>query len=118
MNKINDFRHQDDSSFVGWVFSGNIIKKSFNFNIYAILLQSMEKILIIELRRQKNNAVILNADGTEHRRIINPESEAICFGDAYYIKNELTLINRKRDATMSGVVIDEDGNIIRIYEKR
>lgn len=118
MNGLTDFQYQDDSSFVGWVYDGNIIKKNYLSKIYALLLKSKRRVLIIELKREKDNAIILNADGSEFCRIKNPDPQAICFGDAYYINDELTLISRRSDASMLGVVIDEDGNLIRVYETR
>jgi len=118
MRNITEFKHPENASFVGWVYSGNIIKKSFNFNISTILLRSQQKVLIIELTDRQDNAVIDNADGSECRRIKNPDSQALCFGDVYYVNDELTLISRRRDASMTAVVIDENGDLIRTYEAR
>ena len=118
MIEIQDFTHDEGSSFVGWISSGNVIKKNFGHEIYAVLLKSNQRVLIVELKRNKDNAVILNADGSLHCRIKNPDPQAICFGDAYYINDELTLISRRSDASMLGVVIDENGKLIRAYETR
>ncbi len=118
MEKITDFQHPEDSSFVGWVHSGIVIKKKFNFKIYAILLKGEERVLILELQKEKDNAAIYNADGNILKRISNPDTESVGFGDAYYINDELTLISRRSDASMMAVVIDENGELIRIYETR
>lgn len=118
MNKITDFQHPNDSSFVGWVYLNKIIKKSFDSKIIAILLNCQQKVLVIELKKNKDNATIFNPDGSEFRRIYNPDLQAVCFGDVYYIKDELTLISRRNDASMVAVVIDENGNIVRTYETR
>ncbi len=118
MNKITDFQHPENSSFVGWVHSGLVIKKDFTFKIVAILLKGEEKVLVIELKKDKNNAVIYKADGNVFRRISNPDKKAICFGDAYYINDELTLISRRSDASMMAVVINERGEPERVYETR
>lgn len=118
MNIIQDFKHDEGSSFAEWEYSQNIIKKYFGFEIYAVLLKSNQRVLVVELKREKDNAVILNADGSEFCRINNPDPQAICFGDAYYINEELTLISRRSDASMLGVVIDEDGKLVRVYETR
>jgi hypothetical protein len=118
MNNITDFRYQENSSFVGWIYSGSIVKKLFDFDIYAILLKSQQKVLVIESINRQDNAVIFNADGSEYRRIKNPDSHALCFGDVYYVNDELTLISRRRDASMTAVVIDENGDLIRTHETR
>lgn len=118
MINITEFKHSENSAFVGWVYSGNIIKKIFNFDIYAILLRSQQKVLIVELNGRQDNAVILNADGSEYRRIKTPNSQALCFGDVYFVNDELTLISRRRDASMTAAIIDENGNLVRTYEAR
>lgn len=62
-------------------------------------------------------AVILNGDGSLRVRIKNPEARngAICFGDAYYVEDELTLIICFSSWQLA-CVIDEDGNVLRTYE--
>jgi hypothetical protein len=74
--------------------------------------------MVIELTNRQDNAVILNADGSKYRRIKNPDSQALCFGDVFYRTDELTLISRRRDASMTAVVIDENGDLVRTYETR
>jgi hypothetical protein len=118
MNKITDFHKPEDSSFVGWIFSGAVVKKLFNYNIYALLLKSEQKVLVVELNREKENAIIYNADGSELKQITNPDTNSTGFGDAYYVNEELTLISRRKDASMLAVVIDENGEIVRTYETR
>ena len=118
MNNITEFKHPENSSFVGWIHSGTIVKKLFNFDIYAILLRSKQKVLVLESINRQDNVVIFNADGSEFRRIKSPDSQALCFGDVYYVNDELTLISRRRDASMTAVVIDENGDLIRTYETR
>lgn len=118
MKKITDFQHPENSSFVGWVHSGTVIKKDFNSKIYAILLKSEERVLILELKKEQENAAIYHADGGVFKRIPNPDTKSMCFGDAYYINDELTLITRRSDASMMAVVIDENGELVRIYETR
>ncbi len=118
MKKISEFHHPEGSTFVGWIYSENIIKKSFNSEIYAILLKCLQKVLIIELKKEKDNAILLDGYGNLIRRIKNPDSQAVCFGDVYYINDELTLISRRSDASMLAVVIDEKGNLVRVYETK
>lgn len=118
MSKITDFQHPEDSSFVGWMYAGIVIKKDFSFKIHALLLKDEKRVIVIELKKEKNNAIIFNADGSTLKRVLNPDEEAICFSDVYYINSELTLINRRNDASMSAVVVDEYGEIVRVYETR
>lgn len=118
MNKIIDFQSPNDSRFVGWVYSDVIVKKEFDYNIYALLFNSFQKVIVIELKNAKDNATIFNGDGSEFKRIQNPDPQAVCFGDVYYVKNEITLISRRRDASMLAVVINENGDVIRTYEAR
>ena len=66
-----------------------------------------------------DTAVILNADGTQRAKVKNPEARdgAICFGDAYYVEDELTLIIYFSSWQMA-CVIDEEGIVVRTYETR
>lgn len=118
MNKITDFYHAEDSSFVAWMYKGNIIKKNFSHKIYALILSGEHKILVVELNNEINNACIFNEDGSEFKIIQNPDPQALCFDDVYYVNDELTLISRRRDASMLAVVINEQGDLIRVYETR
>lgn len=118
MNLISDFQHPEGSTFVGWICSGNIIKKDFQYEIYALLLKSKQKVLIVELKKDRNNAFIFNADGSLHHQVINPDSNALCFGDCYYVNDELTLISRRQDGSMKAVVVSENGDILKCYETR
>lgn len=118
MNKITDFHHPEDSSFVGWIYKGNTIKKNFNYKVYTLVLKSEQKILVIELNNKKNNSRIFNGDGSEFRIIKNPDSQALCFDDVYYVNDEFTLISRKRDSSMLAVVINKKGDLVKVYETR
>lgn len=118
MSKIKDFTHHEGQSFVGWIYAGNAVRKTFLYEVYAVLLKSNKRVLVVELKKDRDNAVIFNPDGSEFCRIKNPDSQAVCFGDVFYINDELTLISRRSDASMLGVVIDEDGKIIRVYDAK
>lgn len=118
MNIITDFQHPNDSSFAGWMYAGKIIKKLFTSKIYALLLKSQKAVLILEYKNDKNNVAIYNGYGIELIRISNPDSQALCFGDVYYVEEKLTLISRRRDASMLAVIIDENGNIKHLREAR
>ena len=116
MEQIVNFRHEDDSSFVGWEYGGEVIRKLFNHNIYALLLKNNLHVLILEIANDNNNVILLNQYGETIKKIENPDKEALCFDDVYYINDELTLFSRRKDASMLAVVINDVGEVIRTYE--
>ena len=86
----------------------------------VVLLSDLSGFLIVHSPKDNpNNAVIVNTDGSERVRICIPSDlcDAICFGDAYYLQNELSLILFAKSWQLC-CVIDEHGTIVRRYEMR
>jgi hypothetical protein len=109
MNVISEFSYQEDSFFVGWMYHNKII---------AIVLICKQKVIVLELTKRNDNAIILDGFGEEIKRIKSPDPMSVGFGDVYYVNKELVLISRRKDASMLAVVITEDGEIIRTHETR
>jgi hypothetical protein len=118
MAKIKAFEHQSRSNFVAWTFGDTVVRKSFTWDVDAVLLRSNQRVLIVECRNFADNVLILDSSGAEVTRVRNPYSRALCFSEGYYVLDELTLISRDSFNNMLAVVINEDGEIIRTYETR
>ncbi|MBN1252574.1 MAG: hypothetical protein JXA16_10590 [Bacteroidales bacterium] len=118
MNVISEFSYQEDSFFVGWMYHNKIIRKLFLFKIIAIVLICKQKVIVLELTKRNDNAIIFDGFGEEIKRIKSPDPMSVGFGDVYYVNKELVLISRRKDASMLAVVITEDGEIIRTHETR
>ena len=117
MNKITDFENPDNSSFV---YNGEVIKKATNGRVISLPTRGGNVlVLFISKDEGADNAVLYAPDGNMITRIHNPlkNEGAICFDDAYYVGNELTLIAGLRDRRVA-CVVDEAGDVKRLYETR
>lgn len=89
--------------------------------LVAVPLRGGKGFLVVEPSGSDapHNAIIIDMEGSERRRIENPEAKngAICFSDAYYINEELTLFIAF-DSWQMGCVVNDDGRFIRTYEAR
>jgi hypothetical protein len=121
MGLVSDFFTTDDKCLVIWMCSGLMIRKNYVHPVVAVPLKDSSAVLIIEPDgvESPDNAVLYKADGTEYKRIKFPSnvSDGICFGDAYYIGDELTLFFMCKHAYY-GCVCDSSGNITRVFESR
>jgi hypothetical protein len=110
-----------NNSGLRWTIDKKSVEKRFSTPVKAVQLNDGSGLLVVEPASDEapNNAIILNVDGSLRTRIKNPESSnaAICFADAYYVRDELTLVIAFSSWQM-GCVIDVDGNVIRTYEMR
>lgn len=104
-----------------WSYNSQLIDRVFDSPVKAVPLQSGSGLLVVEPASNDapNNAIILNGDGSLRTRVKNPEAGtgAICFGDAYYVRDELTLIICFASWQMA-CVVDEAGKVVRTYEAR
>ncbi|MDD2402838.1 MAG: hypothetical protein PHD60_11680 [Clostridia bacterium] len=68
----------------------------------------------------KNNAFIINANGSERFRLEVPRGirDAICFHEMYYIKDELTAVIATNQCDFACVIDINSGKYIRQYETR
>lgn len=116
---ISEFENPDDANYVRWRFAGTLIEKRYSRATYAVVLASGTGVAIVEPYAGPNNAVIVNADGTERVRLINPLTSkgAICFMYPYYVGGELTVMVAL-PADQFGCVFDEQGRCLRTYETR
>lgn len=118
---IEKFKYFSERKAFSWIENG----MRFNFQsenpLVAVVLKSGSGFLVVEPASSKapHNAMILDSQGYEVARIMNPEAAngAICFSDAYYIHEELTLFIAFSSWQM-GCVIDENGVVLRTYESR
>lgn len=120
MNKITDFENPDNSSFVSWRNKGEVIKKTTNGRLISLPTRGGNVlVLFISKDEGADNAVLYAPDGSMITRIHNPlkNEGAICFDDAYYVGNELTIIIGLRDRRVA-CVVDEEGEVKRLYETR
>lgn len=105
---------------IRWTYRNRPIECVFGSPVKVIPLQNGRGFLVVEPAGEPpDNAIILNPDGSQRTRVKNPEAAngAICFGDAYYVGNELTLIICFASWQMA-CVINETGKVIRTYETR
>jgi hypothetical protein len=120
-NKLSDVTYSNDNRELQWTCDGCPIERVFRNPVKAVALEDGTGLLVVEPASDDapNNAIIMNCDGSLRTRIKNPEGDngAVCFGDAYYVQRELTLIICFPSWQM-GCVIDENGNVVRTYETR
>ena len=120
-NSISDLTNFAGNKGLRWLHDMQPTERLFGTPVKAVLLKSGTGLLVVEPAGDDapNTAVILNADGTQRARVKNPEARdgAICFGDAYYVEDELTLIICFSSWQMA-CVIDEEGTVVRTYETR
>lgn len=120
MFAIEGFTNPDNSKFARWVYGGKIIDISNQGRVIA-LLKKDSRVLIVHIDRAfgRNNAFIYSAGGSVEKKIAIPEavSEAICFDDAYYDGEDLTLIAASKERRVA-CVINENGDVVRMHEVR
>jgi hypothetical protein len=118
IEKLEQF---EDGLGLRWIANGTKFEHRFISKVIAVPLRSGTGILVVEPAGDEapHNATILLADGHEMKRIRNPEASngAIGFGDAYYVRDELTLFIFFASWQM-GCVINEEGDVLRVYESR
>jgi hypothetical protein len=120
-SNISDISYSAGNKAISWVYNMQPVERLFANPVKAVPLKSDTGLLVIEPASSDapDTAVILNGDGSLRTRVRNPEARdgAICFGDAYYVKDELTLIICFSSWQMA-CVIDEEGHVVRTYETR
>jgi len=121
MQKFTDFEYLEGRLGFCWKSNGLDYKHVSATPIVAVPLKDKTGILLVDPASQEapHNAVILNADESMRIRIRNPKETdgAICFSDAYYINEKLTLFIAFRTEQM-GCVIDSHGNVEKVFESR
>ncbi len=117
---ITNFKQANGNRTVLWEYNGKHISKNYEYVIYSLNVNN-EYVVIVEPDNKfsPDNAVIYNSDGNERVRVTNPfkNKGAICFGDVYYVKNEIALVSITRRANYI-CIIDIDGNVQRTHETR
>jgi hypothetical protein len=120
-SNISDITYYEDNRGIRWTHNSCRVERLFNSPVKAVAFQVGSCLLVVEPASDDapDNAIIINGDGSLRTRVKNPEGSkgAICFGDAYYVKDELTLIICFSSWQMA-CVIDEGGQVIRTYETR
>jgi hypothetical protein len=119
--KMSDVTYYNDNRGLRWTCDARPIEQLFRNPVKAVALEDSSGLLVVEPASDDapDNAIIVNCDGSLRTRIKNPEGNngAICFGDAYYVRSELTLIICFSSWQMA-CVIDGNGNVVRTYETR
>lgn len=117
---IKNFKQENENKTVLWIYNDKQISKDYDYVIYSLNVHN-EYVVIVEPDNKfsPNNAVIYNSDGSERARVSNPfkDKGAICFGDVYYVKDEIALVSITRRANYI-CIIDVDGNVLRTHETR
>lgn len=120
-DKVEHFYSPEAGHFVSWMRDGKKVEKNYPYAVCAEKLKGDSGVIIIEPSSKKDpdNAVIYNSDGSMRVRVVNPMKDegAKCFADVYYVNDELTLI-AAGGRVFYACVIDENGNTLRIYETR
>ena len=118
---ISDITQFGENRGLRWSHDMQLVELLFDSPVKAVLLRRGTGILVVEPAggHAPDTAIILNPDGTLRARVKNPEgiNGAICFGDAYYVEDELTLIICFSSWQMA-CVINEVGEVLRTYETR
>lgn len=118
---IHDFVISEDGAAVTWRCNGEEVLIKSSARVYATPIKDLGRVVVIDMHPSagSDNAKIVGCDGVEIVRIKNPLTKegGICFEDVFYSGNELTLIVAFQDRQVA-CVIDEDGNITRVYETR
>lgn len=120
-SNMSDVTYFNGNRGLRWSCDARLIEQRFRNPVKAVALEDGSGLLVVEPASNDapDNAIILNRDGSLRVRIINPEGNngAICFGDAYYARSELTLIICFSSWQMA-CVIDGSGEVVRTYETR
>lgn len=115
------YKLDNEGKTLSWRHNGSLIEKSYPYPVYVLALDDESSILVVEPDNEHSpdNAIIFNEDGSEKSRIINPckGEGAICFGDAYYVNGEPTLISVTNRVPYA-CVVNSAGDIVRVYETR
>lgn len=118
---ITNVKFENDGKTISWEYQGLPITKSYDFNAYFVVSKKNDYIVVVEPDNSfsPDNAVIFNPDGSEKKRITNPcrDKGAICFGDIYYVLDNITLISIC-NAAYYACKMNNDGDIVKIYETR
>lgn len=118
---IENFCCSQNNNTLQWKYNGEPMHKVFDCNIYAECFKDQAAILVVKLSKQyaPNNALLLNADGTEKMIIENPveHHQMPIFSDVYYEGDDLILTSRT-NISQYKCIITSDGNISHVSESR
>ncbi len=118
---ITNCKIENNGKTIAWDYQGSRLNKNYNFNIYFVVSKSNDYIVVVEPDNSfsPDNAVIFYPDGAEKKRIINPcrDKGVVCFGDAYYVVDEITLISIC-DRANYACALNSDGDVVKVYETR
>jgi hypothetical protein len=120
--QLSNFHWVRGAASVDWTAGGVAIHKSYSGIQSAVCLRDQTGVAIVISHQSagRNNAFVLNADGTERFRIEFPSGEHLgyWFAQVYYVGTELTAFANV-DGWDKAYVIDEaTGKILRSYESR
>ena len=119
--KIDYFEYIGDREGFSWSFKGKKYRQEFNNQVVALVLKSKRGILVVDPASDAapHNAVIIDEKGMILTQIKNPEASnsAICFSDAYYIGEDLTLTIAFSSYQML-CYISENGHVLKVTESR
>src|SRR5437868_5037269 len=117
---ISKFENPDDSNYARWTYAGKVVEKRYSGTTYAVVLASGSGVAIVEPHAgDPNNAVIVNADGTERVRLTNPltSRKAIAFVYPFYEGEDLAFVVALPTVDFA-CVFDEQGHCLRTHETR
>lgn len=121
MCNVSGLHILNDRLTLEWKCGNTSYERRFTSPIVAVPLKNGSGIVVVEPGASdvEMNAIILGPKGEIKKCIVNPEiaKGAICFGDVYYVGNDLTLFIMFNSSQM-GCVINEEGEILRLYESR
>ena len=123
MRVVKDFLWKENEKRFTWTYEGKCKEKIFkNIPQSVVLLSDNSGFAIVGSYDEfgKNNAFILNADGTERLKLTIPHliRDAICFHEIYYIMDELTAILVSSGIDFACIIDSDTGEYKKINETR
>ena len=123
LSGVADFRWRADSTEVRWNHAGEEVVRRYAMPILkAIALNDGSGVAIVEHPDEagRDNAVVLNADGSLRFRIKlpAPASSGYAFWELYYVGTELTAFAAISGGDFACVIDPSSGEIMRKYETR
>jgi len=121
MSKITNLEYRDERRGFDWVVEGQSYSIESNNPLVVVPFKAVDKMIVVEPASDDapHNAVIIDSEGQELARVQNPEASngAICFSDAYYVNEDLTLFIAFSSFQMA-CVVNSDGKIEKLRETR
>ena len=121
MSKISNLEYREGRQGCDWVFADKKYSLESENPLVVVPFNGIDRMLVVEPGSDEapHNAIIIDGSGNYISRVKNPEASngAICFSDAYYVSDELTLIIAFSSFQMA-CVVDSEGDIQKRRETR